>query len=288
MTRIIGTLALALCLLTLGGCGVVKIGYNNASSLTYWWLDSYLDFEDTQDATVRAGLDTLFAWHRKTELPIYAATLRKVQQLSPTQVSPEQVCVINNEVRAHLLRSAEQSETLITSLLPSMKPEQYAHLARQFEKNNIKWRQEWMDGSADERANKRLKKAIERGEMIYGKLQPAQLTALKQSIATSSFDARLSYREVQRRQQDTLQTLKDLSAAGAGNPNLRSDILALIGRSLNSPDPTYRPYLEKMIAESCVTLANLHNSSTPAQRARALKKLQEYEADVKALASAAS
>lgn len=286
MTRIIGTLALALSTLILGGCGVVKIGYNNASTLTYWWLDSYLDFEDAQDATVRSGLDALFAWHRKNELPAYAITLRKIQQLSTANVSPEQVCTINSEVRAHVQRSAEQSERLIGELIPGMKPEQYAHLARQFEKSNVKWRQEWVEGSAEERAKKRLNKAIERGETIYGRLEPAQLAALRQSIVVSSFDARLSYKEVLRRQQDSLQTLKDLTAAGAANPNLRTEVLALIDRNLNSPDPAYRPYFEKMLLESCVTLANLHNSASPKARERALKKLQEYEADVRALAAA--
>lgn len=286
MTRIIRTLTLTLSLLLLGGCGVVKIGYNNASSLTYWWLDSYLDFEDAQDATVRSGLDALLAWHRKNELPAYALTLRKIQQLSAANVSPEQVCTINNEVRSHVQRSAEQSEKLIGALIPSMKAEQYAHLARQFEKNNVKWRQEWLEGSAEERATKRLKKAVDRAEMIYGRLEPAQLAALRQSVAASSFDARLSYKEVLRRQQDSLQTLKDLTAAGAANPNLRQEILAMIDRNLNSPDPAYRPYFEKMLQESCVTLANLHNSSSAKQRERALKKLQEYEADVRALAAA--
>ena len=89
-----------------------------------------------------------------------------------------------------------------------------------------------------------------------------------------------------RRQQDSLQTLKDLAAAGASNPNQRSEILAMIDRNLNSPDPVYRPYFEKMLQESCVTLANLHNSASAKQRERALKKLLEYEADVKALAGA--
>jgi hypothetical protein len=112
------------------------------------------------------------------------------------------------------------------------------------------------------------------------------MAALRQSIATSSFDARLSYKEVLRRQQDSLQSLKDLTAAGAANPNLKTEILSMIDRNLNSPDPVYRPYFEKMLQESCVTLANLHNSASPKQRERALKKLQEYEADVKALAAA--
>jgi hypothetical protein len=286
LLRIICGLTLALAALLLTGCGVVKIGYNNAASLTYWWLDSYLDFEDSQDPTVRAGLDALLAWHRKSELPAYAATLRKVQQLSSSNVSPEQVCAINYEVRAHVQRSAEQTERLIGELIAGMKPEQYAHMARKFEKNNVKWRQEWLEGSAEERAKKRLTKAVERGEMIYGRLEPAQMAALRQSIATSSFDARLSYKEVLRRQQDSLQSLKDLTAAGAANPNLKTEILAMIDRNLNSPDPVYRPYFEKMLQESCVTLANLHNSASPKQRERALKKLQEYEADVKALAAA--
>ena len=48
LRHIIGALLAALVLLGLGGCSAVKLSYQNAPELTYWWLDSYLDLNDTQ------------------------------------------------------------------------------------------------------------------------------------------------------------------------------------------------------------------------------------------------
>ena len=57
--HIIGALLAVLALLGLGGCSAVKLSYQNAPELTYWWLDSYLDLNDTQSRQLRAELKTL-------------------------------------------------------------------------------------------------------------------------------------------------------------------------------------------------------------------------------------
>lgn len=279
--RIIGGLLLVL----LAGCSAIKIGYNNAPSLTYWWLDSYIDFSETQTRQVRDNLDALHAWHRKTELPAYATTLRQMQRLAPGPISAEQVCELLTVSRAHLQRLGEQSERAISALVPTLKPEQLRHLAQQFDKRNRKWREEWLDGTPAERSARRLKVAVERAEMLYDRLEEPQLAILRKGIATSSFDPNLSYREVLRRQQDIAQTLKEHSSEPARSAHIKAEMLALISRSLNSPDPVYRSYFEKMVAESCRTLAALHSSASPAQREYALNRLKGYEEDATTLAS---
>jgi len=84
---IIGALLLALLALALPGCSAVKLGYNNAPEITYWWLDSYLDFGDSQPAKVRGDLIAMQAWHRQTELPAWVSTLETMQGLAPGNVT---------------------------------------------------------------------------------------------------------------------------------------------------------------------------------------------------------
>lgn len=280
--HIIGALLLAL---LLPGCSAIQLGYNNAPGLGYWWLDSYLDFNAAQSLKVRAELAALQAWHRKSELPAYAGTLHQLQQLAPATVSPEQVCDLYSEVRARLQRISDRAEPAVTAITPTLKTEQLDHLARQFDKRNQKWREEWLDGTPAQRSSRRFEKAVERAEMLYGRLEEAQLAVIRSSIASSSFDAQRSYRETLRRQQDTLQTLKEHSAGTTRAPHVKAEILALLERTLNSPDAAYRSHMEKITAEGCRTLAALHNSSTPAQRRHALETLRDYEADARALAS---
>lgn len=279
---IIGALLL---ILLLPGCSAIKLGYNNAPSLAYWWLDSYADFNEAQSGKLREGLTALHGWHRKSELPAYAGTLRKLQHLAPGTVSPEQVCALFSEVRSSLQRVGQQSERTLSAITPTLKPEQLQHLALKFDKRNQKWREDWIDGTPPERSARRLKLAVDRAETLYGRLEDAQLAVLRHSIATSSFDARLSYREALRRQQDILQTLREHATGTPRATHIRAEVLGLLERSFHSPDPVYRQHFEKMTAESCGTLAALHNSTTAAQRLKALETLKEYETDALALAS---
>jgi len=278
LPRIIG----ALLLLFLGGCSTVKIGYNNAPTLLYWWLDSYVDFSDPQSVQVRDSLTALQAWHRKTELPAYAELLRQTRRLASGPVTPQQVCEVSTQVRAHVLRLGTQASEGMSRLVPTLQPEQLRHLALQFDKHNQTWRKEWLDGTPAELAARRLKKAVERAEDFYGRLEEPQLALLRQGIGQSGFDARLAWRERLRRQQDMLQVFREHGSADRAT-HVKAEILALLQRNLNSPDAAYRAQFERMVLESCRTLAALHNSTSAVQRRQLQEKLQDYETDVQAL-----
>ncbi len=275
----------ALLFVLMTGCSAVKLGYNNAPSLLYWWLDGYLDFNEAQSLQVREGLTTLHAWHRSQAVPAYAETLQKMQQLVPGKVSPEQLCAVATEVRGYMQHIGVRAAEPVSALTPTLRPEQLKYLAQQFEKKNKKWREEWLNLTPDELAEYRLKLAVDRAQNLYGRLQESQHTLLSQSIASSSFDATTSYREVLRRQQDILRTLAEHSNKADRPAHVRVEVLALIERSLNPPDAAYRQQQERLISEGCETLAKLHNSITPAQRSKAMEVLKDYEADARILAA---
>ena len=272
----------ALLLVLLAGCSAVQTGYNNAPTLLYWWLDGYIDFEDAQARPVRESLDALHAWHRRQELPAYAEWLGRLQQQAGATVTPEQVCSHLAQVRVHLQHLGEQSADGLARLAPSVQPEQLRHLARQFEKHNQKWREEWLDGSPAELLERRLERTVERYEDFYGSLSEAQKTLLRQRLTASSFDARLAWAERLRRQQDTLQVLQE-HRNGERPAHIKAEMLALVQRSLTPPEPAARAQFERMLQEGCQSIAALHNSASEAQRRRLGEKLRGYEADLQAL-----
>ena len=94
----------------LSGCSVVKIAYNNAADLSYWWLDGHMDFNEVQSLTVRADLTALLAWHRANELPLYASTLEKLQRIAPSKVTPDQVCELASEVKTRFQTLLERTD----------------------------------------------------------------------------------------------------------------------------------------------------------------------------------
>src|SRR5689334_8833467 len=89
LARIIGVLLLAG---GLAACSTVRLVYNSLPELSYWWLDSYVDFDGTQTPRVRDELAQLLEWHRQNELPKLADLLRETRALAAGDVTAAQAC----------------------------------------------------------------------------------------------------------------------------------------------------------------------------------------------------
>ena len=279
---IIGVLLAAL---ALGGCSAVRLGYNSGPTLVYWWLDSYFDFDGEQTLRMRNDLLAVHDWHRKSEVPLLAQMLKDLQSMAPKPVTTEQVCAIVIELQTRLHVTLDRVTPTIAAIAPGLQSAQLEHISQEFERRNSKWRKEWIDGTPAERSERRVKQIVERVESFYGTLEPAQLTVVRAHIASSSFDGSRQLREMQRRHQDALQTLRKIRSGDITPDRAGAEIRGLLERTLKAPAPAYRRYMDQLTTESCTALASLHNSSTPEQRTRLAQALKGYEEDARALAA---
>ena len=269
----------------IAGCSAVRLGYNTAPTLGYWWLDSYFDFDGEQSLRIRTDLQAVQDWHRKEELPLLIQTLRELQAMAPKAVTPAQVCAVVPGLQTRVLVTLERVSPSIAAIAPSLQTAQIENMVREFEKRNKKWRAEWLEGTLAER---RVGKIVDRAESLYGTLEPAQIAIIKNHIQTSSFDGPRNYREMLRRHEDALQVLKSLRTTKVAPAQATAAIRGLVERTLNAPDPAYRQYIERLTLESCAATAAVHNISTSGQRAHLLQALQDYEGDARALAGQSS
>ncbi len=283
LARIIGLLALAL---ALAACSAVKLGYNNLAEVGYWWLDGYFDFADSQDQRVREDLARLHAWHRGAELPRYGELLQRMERLAPADLVPAQVCAFEPELRERFQAVAERAEPAVVTFAISLTPAQLQHLERKYARNNADYRREWLRLTPGELRDKRVKQLLERFEMIYGDLGEAQRNVLRQQVERTPFDAQRVLAERERRQRDTLETLRKVTAPGVSLDEARALMRGLLQRGLRSPDPAYRAWQEAAVQEFCSTLAVVHNSTTAAQRESAVRRLRAYQRDVGELSAA--
>lgn len=287
MLRIIGVLLLAS---LIGGCTAIKLAYNQAPELMYLYIDRYFDFNVEQKHDVKAELARLQSWHRKTQLPAYIETLKKLQPQMSADFSAAQACETVTDVRAKLLAVATQVEPGTARIALTFGDGQFEQLEKRFARNNAKYRDEYLDAPAAKMRNKRLKTATERAEKLYGQLGERQMAVLRQSINQSHFDAKTTYAERLRRQGVMLQTLRGLADApqGAEAASQQRAVEALHGllqQPFVSSDPAYRRYLETQTQEACKSFADLHNVTTPEQRQHAVKTLRQYEEDFRLLAT---
>jgi hypothetical protein len=277
--RIIGWSMGLFFVLALPACTAVKLGYQHAPDISYWWLDGYFDFNTSQSTPLRLDLSRIQAWHRQNELPTYIKTLEKMQRMAPSQVTPEQLCALYAEFKPRFQALIDQTEPLMVSMAPTLLPAQIVNLSRQLDKRSAKWRGEWVEGSLAVRQDRRAKPWLERTESLYGRLDETQLAALQAQLAETSFDATVGYKEQQRRHLDILQTFRNIQTNKPAVGAVKAEIRGLLERSMTSPDAAYRAQVEKTSQENCQTLATLHNSTTPAQRQKAVVVLNNYAAD---------
>ncbi|MGJ7575226.1 DUF6279 family lipoprotein [Variovorax sp. RB2P76] len=283
MARIIGVLLLAA---ALGACSAIKLAYNNLPTVSYWWLDGYLDFDSEQTPKVRDELAQLLAWHRQNELPRLAALLQDAQALAPGEVTPGQVCAMAERIRERLLAVTERAEPAGTELALSLTGAQLQQLERKYAKNNADYRKDWLDRTPAQMHEKRYDQFLDRAEDFYGRLTPEQRDLLKAQVAQSVFDPPLADAERRKRQQEALAMLRGFVAGKPSPDEARAALHGYIQRIAEPPPGPWRDQQQALLEEGCRNTAALHNVATASQRAQAVRRLQAYQDDLRQLVAA--
>ena len=159
-------------------------------------------------------------------------------------------------------------------------------MQRKFARGNADYRKDFIGATPAAIRAKRYEQATSRADMLYGPLDEQQLRRIGQLVDQSGFNAPLVYAERLRRQQDTLQTLRAISAenSAANTAAVQTQLRALLDRTLASPEPAYRNYIDKNTQENCRAAAELHNSTTDVQRRKAMRVIRGYAVDFRTLA----
>lgn len=270
-------------LLALAGCSVLRLSYPQAPRLLYWWLDDHADFSDAQAPQVRQGIADWFAWHRSSQLPEYVMLLEKAraQVLEPT--TPAAACEWQRELQRRALLAFDEGVPALARTALELTPAQLQHMEEHFAETNEEFREDYLPSDPAERQEANLKRVLKRAEMLYGRLSGTQRDALARALAQSSFDAELWDAERRARQQDLLRWLRsldrrhpDLAATQAGLRRWGEQVAL-------SPRPAYRSYQARLTEDNCRLAAQVHNTTTAAQRQTAYEHLKGWEDDLRGL-----
>lgn len=273
-------LALALAL-GLGGCSAVRLGYSNGPQLAWWWLDGYVDFSRDQSPRARQLVDRWFEWHRATQLPAYAALLAQAQSQVTEALTAEAACSWQARGTQALEPAIRRAADDFAEVVPSLGAAQFKQLEQRYAKNVEKMREDYLQPDPQARREASFKRTLERAEDVYGELSEAQRRLLTSGLAASPFNPDLWLQERQRRQRDTLQTLRKLVADKASRDERASALRALAKRTEQSPDPVYRDYQRRLSDFNCGLVAQVHNSTSAAQRQHARNKFAGWEDDLR-------
>jgi predicted ArsR family transcriptional regulator len=173
----------------------------------------------------------------------------------------------------------------MADVMRTLSEPQLAHLEHKFAESNEDLADRFLQRKPEARRKAQLERAVDRIEMLYGDLGDAQLEQVAKLALETPFDPERWLAERRSRQQDVLQTLRRLSASQASTEQADAALRALIQRMRVSPHDDYRAYQLRLIRFNCGFAAQVHNLTTPAQRAAAARRLKGWEDDARALAA---
>ena len=270
-------------LVLLQGCSAVKLGYQQLPTLSYWWLDSAVSFNDSQSTRVKEALSQVHQWHRSQELPTYLELLQRGIDLSQGPVQASQVCGVWTDIQTRMDRSMRVMVSQAAPVVTQLGPRQLSHLARHFETKNEAWDKEWLQGSAAERLERRTEKTLERYQSFYGDLTAAQTALIKTQVSQSPWQPEWGRQERLRREQELLTALRKLAQSDMPQEQAEAELWRVWQRWFMPPNETDRMVMQKMSQQACENLTQLHNTTSPEQRQRLVRKMRGYERDLREL-----
>ncbi len=268
-------------LLAVSGCSALHFAYTQAGELTYWWLDSYVDFDGAQTPRTREAITQWFAWHRKTQLPDYVALLDRAATEAEHDTTPAQACRWLDDIRTRVDRAVEHALPDAAAIAATFSAKQLSHLERKQAKKNAEFRDEFLQPDPAKRLAGSVDRVVERAEQLYGRLDRSQRERVAQALAVSPFDPERWLAERQQGQRHLLQTLRRLQN-GALPRAAAVEALRLHWQEVqHPPDEAYARYQQRLDSANCDLLAQIHNHTTPGQRREAQRRLRGWEADLR-------
>ena len=255
--------------LLLAGCSTLQLSYNQADLLLAWRADSYFDFESAQKRDFHQRLDRVLVWHRREQLPEYARFANNAVERARDGVSREDILWVIDGLKTHYRTIVDHGINDSAELLATLSPAQLRVLQKQWAKDNVRFVEEnELDTSIDKRKRARLKRTLGQISDWTGSLSRAQEQQIEQLIEAIPLFEHLRHQDRLRRQAEFAELLKLRSQRG------RSAEYERVTAEVQERRIDFFLALEKVL--------------TPAQRERALKRLEGFGNDFKTLSDRAA
>lgn len=149
------------CALLLTGCSLTRLAYDHLPALLRWEAGDYVDFTAQQDRDFDVEIHQVWRWHRRTQLPLYAADLRGLaDEARAGPLSYEQVHAFSERVNQHWQELADAALPGYVKLHAQLDDAQVAALIQHIRKD------------VAQRARKRLKRSeAERRDKLVDDMQ---------------------------------------------------------------------------------------------------------------------
>lgn len=270
-------------------CSAVRIGFNNGETVSYWWLNSYVDFEDGQKSLVKGRLENLFAWHHKTQLRDYAKLVSRIQHRDLAVASKADLLNDYEEGMKYLTLVTDRAAPDLADLALSLTPAQITHIEEKLEKNNLKFRKEYLRGDRLSRQEFRYKKMMTQAEYWFGNFSRAQEQKLRALSDARPLNNELVLADRMRRQMELVALLKKIHGEKPGKEATTAMIKKYVAATADHyGNKEHQAYFDVLTDANAVLVAEMMRMATADQKSHFVKALQDWVSDFNRLSAKAA
>jgi len=278
--RFVARLALAGVLLLTSGCAMVQMGYTHLDTLAAFKADEYFDLDPQQKQEFRARFDRLHEWHRREQLPEYAAFLTEVKSRLSKPPTREDIVWITEGLKARYRVMVRRAAPDAAALLTTLRPEQIAGAQKQWDDDNRRFIREFrLKAGIEDFRRARTERALDEIRKWTSSLtaeQERSIAALSEKLPSIGA---LRLQDRIRRQREFRQLLESRTSSDF-QPSLTRYLLDWeTGRS-----PEYDRLLTEWWEMRQDYFIALYRLLTPEQRTAVLRRVQDYIDDFTKLA----
>ncbi len=156
-------LLLLVCFLFVG-CGT-KFAYNNISWFAVSYIEDFVSLSNSQESELEARLDSLQAWHKETQLPLYIEQIEVLQSINRSELSPAFIVEQSEQIKNHIRTIVNKFSPDIYALSMQLNPKQGSEFLKNFRKKQQEFYEERLslnDDDSRERYRERIEERLER------------------------------------------------------------------------------------------------------------------------------
>jgi hypothetical protein len=270
-------------------CSAVRIGFNNGETVSYWWLNSYVDFESEQKPWVKSHIDDLFVWHHKTQLRDYVKLVSRIQHRDLSAVSKADLLADYEEGKKYLMQITERAAPELADLALSLNAEQIAKVEEKLKKNNAKFRKEYLSGDRNSRQEFRYKKMMKQAEYWFGNFSRAKEQKLRALSDARPLNNELVLNNRMRRQTELVNLLKKIHSEKPGKEAATATIRKYIAATLDHyGNKEHQAFFDALTDANAGLVAEMMRMATAEQKSHFIKTLQDWISDFNRLSAKAA
>jgi len=284
--RILKWACLAILIIWLAGCSLARLGYSNGETITYWWLNGYVGFDDVQQRWVRGRIDKLFVWHRKTQLKDYVSFLTAAQLRLKRGATKATVLEDYEGLTNRVDTIIDKAAPDLADLALSMTDENLQKLKEKFAANNDKFRDEYLRGDREEQQEHRFRQIMEWAEYWFGDFSDEQEAAIRLESDKRPLNNEMWLADRMERQKALIAMIKHIQTEKPSRDAVIDMIKTYVVNHYlvrTDADPEMKTFFatsKESVAQLAAVIINL---TTPRQKARAHDKLQQWIDDFESL-----